>query len=356
MLYVRKPPRARPIAGHPPEAPRGPSDPMSPAQRMLGQVLIEMGIVDERKVNEALEYQKRAKPGTKIGQAMIELGFCDETQVTKGLCRQFRLPFVDISRLRIPPAVADLVPKKIVAGLQRRPGQDPGGEADPRGRGPDGHLRGRRPAVRAEPGDRLRPDAAVGAAQRPRGGLRTRGEGRGRPDREGQGRQARARRGPGSPDHPPRPGLHGEGALGPRVGHPRRADAGARPRALPGGRRLLRGGEHRRAALRARHHARSRSSRRWTSPRSASPRTAASRSSSSAARSTCACRRCPASRGESVVMRILDREVGPRRPRQAGLRGQRPRALRADHPQAQRHLPRHRARRGRARRRRSTRR
>jgi type IV pilus assembly protein PilB len=82
---------------------------------MLGQILVEMGIVDERKVNEALEFQKRAKPGTKIGHAMVELGFCDETQITKGLCRQFRLPFVDISRLRIPPAVADLVPKKIVS-------------------------------------------------------------------------------------------------------------------------------------------------------------------------------------------------------------------------------------------------
>ena len=86
---------------------------MSP-QRLLGQVLIEMGVVDERKVNEALEYQKRAKPGTKIGQAMVELGFCDETQVTKGLCRQYKLPFVDLSRTRIPPAIADLVPKKIV--------------------------------------------------------------------------------------------------------------------------------------------------------------------------------------------------------------------------------------------------
>ena len=82
---------------------------------MLGQILIEMGIVDERKVTEALEYQKRAKPGTKIGHAMVELGFCDETQITKALCKQFRLPFVDISRLRIPPAVADLVPKKIVS-------------------------------------------------------------------------------------------------------------------------------------------------------------------------------------------------------------------------------------------------
>jgi type IV pilus assembly protein PilB len=87
---------------------------MSPAQRLLGQILVEMGLVDERKVNEALEYLRRAKPGTKIGQAMIELGFCDEVQVTKGLCRQFRLPFVDLSRSRIPPAVADIVPKKIV--------------------------------------------------------------------------------------------------------------------------------------------------------------------------------------------------------------------------------------------------
>jgi type IV pilus assembly protein PilB len=87
---------------------------MSPAQRLLGQILIEMGLLDERKMNEALEYQRRAKPGTKFGQAVIELGFCDEVQVTKGLCRQFRLPFVDLSRSRIPPAVADIVPKKIV--------------------------------------------------------------------------------------------------------------------------------------------------------------------------------------------------------------------------------------------------
>ena len=87
---------------------------MSSAQKPIGQILIEMGVLDERKVQEALEYLKRAKPGTKIGTAFIELGFCDEAQVTKGLCRQARLPYVDLSRVRIPPPVADLVPKKIV--------------------------------------------------------------------------------------------------------------------------------------------------------------------------------------------------------------------------------------------------
>jgi type IV pilus assembly protein PilB len=80
---------------------------------MLGQILIDMGVADERKVNEALEFQRR-KPGTKLGQAMVELGFCDEAQVAKALCRQFRLPFVNLAGAKLPPPVVDLVPKKIV--------------------------------------------------------------------------------------------------------------------------------------------------------------------------------------------------------------------------------------------------
>jgi type IV pilus assembly protein PilB len=84
-----------------------------PPQRPLGQILIEMGAIDERRLNEALDQQKR-KPGTKIGQAMIELGFIDELTLTKALCRQFRLPFVDLTRARILPQVAELVPKNVV--------------------------------------------------------------------------------------------------------------------------------------------------------------------------------------------------------------------------------------------------
>ena len=84
-----------------------------PPQRLLGQILVEMGAADERKVNEALEHARR-KPGTKIGQAMVEMGFCDEVQVTKALCRQFHLPYVNLTGQRLAPAIADLVPKKLV--------------------------------------------------------------------------------------------------------------------------------------------------------------------------------------------------------------------------------------------------
>jgi type IV pilus assembly protein PilB len=45
---------------------------------------------------------------------MIELGFIDELTLTKALCRQFRLPFVDLTRARTLPQVAELVPKNVV--------------------------------------------------------------------------------------------------------------------------------------------------------------------------------------------------------------------------------------------------
>jgi type IV pilus assembly protein PilB len=84
-----------------------------PPQKQLGQILIEMGAIDQRRLDEALDQQKR-KPGTKLGQAMIELGFIDEVVLTKALCRQFKLPFVDLGRAKIAPAVADLVPRNVV--------------------------------------------------------------------------------------------------------------------------------------------------------------------------------------------------------------------------------------------------
>jgi type IV pilus assembly protein PilB len=86
---------------------------MAGPHKLLGQICVEMGLVDERKVNEALEHQRRV-PGTKIGQAMLDLGFLDELQLTKALCRQFKLPFVDLTRATLAPQVISLVPRDVV--------------------------------------------------------------------------------------------------------------------------------------------------------------------------------------------------------------------------------------------------
>ena len=83
------------------------------AHKQLGQILLEMRAIDDRKLAEGLEYQQRV-PGTKIGQALLTLHFIDETQLTKALCKQFKLPFVDLSRARLSPEVIALVPKQVV--------------------------------------------------------------------------------------------------------------------------------------------------------------------------------------------------------------------------------------------------
>lgn len=83
------------------------------AHKQIGQILIDMGHIDERKLKEGLEHQRRI-PGTKLGKALLDLNFIDEHQLTKALCRQFKLPFVDLTRANIPKKVADLVPRNVV--------------------------------------------------------------------------------------------------------------------------------------------------------------------------------------------------------------------------------------------------
>jgi type IV pilus assembly protein PilB len=86
---------------------------MSAAHKQIGQILLDMGHIDERKLKEGLEHQRRI-PGIKLGKALLELNFIDEIQLTKALCRQYRLPFVDLSRATIPKKVTDLVPRNVV--------------------------------------------------------------------------------------------------------------------------------------------------------------------------------------------------------------------------------------------------
>ena len=95
--------------------------------KQLGQILLAMGAIDERKLQEGLEHQKRV-PGTKIGQALLDLNFIDEVQLTKALCRQYNLPYVDLSRAQIPPHVVDLVSKGVVSDFGIVPVKEHGGK------------------------------------------------------------------------------------------------------------------------------------------------------------------------------------------------------------------------------------
>jgi len=83
-----------------------------PAERkMLGQILIDEGIIKEAQLREALAHQQ--KSGSKIGKALLELGYINQEQLTRALAKQFDLKVVDLEHINISPAVLDLVPQSL---------------------------------------------------------------------------------------------------------------------------------------------------------------------------------------------------------------------------------------------------
>ena len=79
----------------------------------LGKILIDLGVIDDKQLVLAAEYQQR-NPGVKLGQALDALHFVDEVQVAKVLCRHFKLPYVDLSTATLERDVVALAPASVV--------------------------------------------------------------------------------------------------------------------------------------------------------------------------------------------------------------------------------------------------
>lgn len=76
--------------------------------RPLGEILVESGAATPAQITEALGYQRGRN--LKIGECLVALGHTDETQVARALSRQSGLPFVDLRKGSPPKALIDRVP------------------------------------------------------------------------------------------------------------------------------------------------------------------------------------------------------------------------------------------------------
>jgi type IV pilus assembly protein PilB len=74
--------------------------------------MMQMGFVTPFEVREALEKQRR-DGGGKIGEIMVQLGHSSIEQVSQALAAQFEIPWVDLRRIDIEKHVVDLVPKDV---------------------------------------------------------------------------------------------------------------------------------------------------------------------------------------------------------------------------------------------------
>lgn len=81
--------------------------------KRIGEILVEMGVVTPGEVEEALvakqqdEHKKR-----KMGEMLVKLKMCNEEDVAKGLAVQAGKKYCNLSKLEIPQEVIDLIPKE----------------------------------------------------------------------------------------------------------------------------------------------------------------------------------------------------------------------------------------------------
>ncbi len=85
-------------------------------RKMLGELLVERAGISEEDVQRGLRVCQQQK--IKIGQALLQLGVVDEEQVARALCTQFRLPFVNLAKAKISASVISLLAPDLVEQFQ----------------------------------------------------------------------------------------------------------------------------------------------------------------------------------------------------------------------------------------------
>ena len=83
------------------------------AKKKLGQILIEMRYVTQDEVDSALDIQQQQSENRKVGQILVGMKACDEEQVAKAIAHQCGLKYCQISKFNIPAEVVQLMPRDV---------------------------------------------------------------------------------------------------------------------------------------------------------------------------------------------------------------------------------------------------
>jgi type IV pilus assembly protein PilB len=89
-----------------------PPDPSGGEGRLLGELLIERGLLTRENLATALEKQKES--GDRIGRVVIEMGLISEASLVATLAAQLGLEFVDLVDYPVDASAVGLVPEALV--------------------------------------------------------------------------------------------------------------------------------------------------------------------------------------------------------------------------------------------------
>ncbi len=82
------------------------------ADRRLGDILLKDGKLSEAQLKQALTWQQQ-NPGVHLGDVLVKLQFCSREQVNEAMAGKLGIPYVRLSDFEIAPNVLSLVPADI---------------------------------------------------------------------------------------------------------------------------------------------------------------------------------------------------------------------------------------------------
>ena len=92
------------------------------SKKRLGEILVELGVIDGEQLEAALEYQRRHR--CKIGVALRDLQFASEEQILTTLARKLGYDRIHLDSLQVTPTVAEAI-RLVPEGLARAKGVAP---------------------------------------------------------------------------------------------------------------------------------------------------------------------------------------------------------------------------------------
>ncbi len=78
------------------------------AIRRIGQILVDMGFIDDDQLEMLLEEQQQ-QPGEKLGKIAEEMGLITDDQLVQALAEQMRLQVINLSEAKIPASTLSLI-------------------------------------------------------------------------------------------------------------------------------------------------------------------------------------------------------------------------------------------------------
>ncbi len=79
--------------------------------KRIGEVLLERGIINREKLEEALKHQKAH--GGLMGQVLISLGYATEEQIALALTAQYGFPYLPLENYEIDEELVTIIPEDV---------------------------------------------------------------------------------------------------------------------------------------------------------------------------------------------------------------------------------------------------